>query len=88
MHDKELLRRSVLQEIMLLVAHAARSASRLQHAFAEDSQICKVHGLSPTALTAPRRYSRAPAPPIPRRRPALDGPVPPQVVPTPIDPIE
>ena len=26
-----------------------RSASRLQHAIAEDSQICKVHGLSPTS---------------------------------------
>jgi len=29
--------------------HFPRSASRLQHAIAEDSQICKVHGLSPTA---------------------------------------
>jgi len=45
MHDHELLLRSLQQEIMLIVAHAAtfsRSASSLQHAIAEDSQICQV----------------------------------------------
>ena len=47
MNDNELLRRSLLQEIMLLVAHAATfqdlQAVSLQHAIAEDSQMCKVY---------------------------------------------
>jgi len=43
--------------------HFSRSASSLQHGIAEDSQICKVHGLSSTALTERRAGEVPPSPP-------------------------